>query len=328
MNRSFFILVLPIIFFNTTTQSMFTLGKTLVPRPLGLEDRMQVYTEMISCAAQNGKLDWLQELASIKVDGKSVITWCGWRPNRDGASPLFLASEKGHAEIVRFLLQKLSTQGSMCVFVSLKNGDKIPLTCLHIAAARGHHKVIQEILNLRELVSIQEAPKKRTPLHYAVAHGHVEAVRTLLKDWGIRKQAITPDEDGCTPLKLAVMHPNKEILDLFKPRCSLVEATQANNVALVQDLIELKFDLEEKDETFKATSLIWAANNGHEKILGLLLDAGADILAENKDGLNALDCAKKRGMNGSVAMYEMALQKKPERSDKGKAEANTHPGTN
>ena len=53
------------------------------------------------------------------------------------------------------------------------------------------------------------------------------------------------------------------------------------------------------------TALMWAAIRGHEEVVPLLLEGGADREAKDRYGLSALDWARRRGHDGAVRLLEV-----------------------
>src|SRR5687767_2116867 len=64
--------------------------------------------------------------------------------------------------------------------------------------------------------------------------------------------------------------------------------------------------LKEKDATFGATPLHWAALKGHEAIAGLLLTEGADIGATNNEGETPLAVAQRQKNAAMVRLLTSA----------------------
>src|SRR5947207_6222466 len=50
------------------------------------------------------------------------------------------------------------------------------------------------------------------------------------------------------------------------------------------------------------TPLHWAASSGHEEVIKMLMDVGADPNIQRRDGASALHCAASRGHDKSVRM--------------------------
>lgn len=113
-------------------------------------------------------------------------------PKGAGWSPLFAAADHGDVEIASLLLERGASPAR-----HLEDGT-FPL---HLAARRGHAGVVAALL-ARSPEGLNEAagPRKRTPLHDAVAAGSLPAVRLLLAS-GARIDAM--DAFGQTPLHLA-----------------------------------------------------------------------------------------------------------------------------
>ncbi|EXU95161.1 ankyrin repeat protein [Metarhizium robertsii] len=87
-----------------------------------------------------------------------------------GKTPLILAAEGGHFDIIRLLLQKPDVNISAAAF---------GLTATHYAALKGHHRVLELLLSYGPL-STDWCSAGRTPLHLAAANGYEKAVSLLL----------------------------------------------------------------------------------------------------------------------------------------------------
>jgi ankyrin repeat protein len=91
-------------------------------------------------------------------------------PRGDGASPLFVAAEKGNAEVVNELLSR-----GAAIDTSNNNGA----TPLYVAAYKGHAGVVKELLSRGAAV---DTPTRFgwTPLLASMARGHTNIARMLL----------------------------------------------------------------------------------------------------------------------------------------------------
>jgi ankyrin repeat protein len=86
--------------------------------------------------------------------------------------------------------------------------------------------------------------------------------------------------------------------------------------AVVKVLLEKGAELESKDETWSQTPLSWAANNGHEAVVKLLLEKGAELESkEEKWGRTPLSLATE---TGHEAIVKLLLEKGAELESKDK----------
>ena len=90
--------------------------------------------------------------------------------DNDGVTPLYVASENGHLEIVKFLI---ASGGSV------NEGDKDGITPLMIASNYGHFEVVKVLLAAGAEVN-KISNNGNTPLHIASIDGHFEVVKVLL----------------------------------------------------------------------------------------------------------------------------------------------------
>ncbi|OHE99308.1 ankyrin repeat and protein kinase domain-containing protein [Colletotrichum orchidophilum] len=108
--------------------------------------------------------------------------------NHDGREPLFLAVNKGNANIIKLLLDHHADPDSICA--------EDPPTALHLACDNGKLEVIEVLLEYGASINSLRDLDGGTPLFRAVASGSVDAVRLLLQRgakthvWGTDGQSV------------------------------------------------------------------------------------------------------------------------------------------
>lgn len=108
-----------------------------------------------------------------------------------------------------------------------------------------------------------------TLLWKAVQRGLVDVVKTLLSNGA---SINISDNDGWAPLHIAVQNHDLDMVELL-----------------------LKYNPEVNAQNKYGNNVIWTAvyyANGHEDIISLLIDAGADPYQENKFGISAIKLAQ------------------------------------
>lgn len=117
---------------------------------------------------------------------------------------LVRAAEKGDLEAICTQLDQGADPNSK---------DDFDLTALHGASKKGHHKVVEFLLERRAHVNAQaSALHGEMPLHYACKYGHRTVVQLLLKS-GASMTAVTTE--GRTPWHWARKKQHHEIADLL-----------------------------------------------------------------------------------------------------------------
>ncbi|MCA9775410.1 MAG: ankyrin repeat domain-containing protein [Candidatus Eremiobacteraeota bacterium] len=142
---------------------------------------------------------------------------------------------------------------------------------IHEAARRGDQSEINRIVAAQpEALEARDVRHGNTPLHWAAHEGHLDVVRTLIKN-GANPNVHT--KDGYTPLR---------------------EAAFRGHTNVVQFLLEVGARAEEADK-HGATPLHWAGHGGRTVVARLLLNAGASPLKEDSFGATAADWAAEAG---------------------------------
>lgn len=106
----------------------------------------------------------------------------------------------------------------------------------------------------------------------------------------------------------AVKYKNKDILKAmlkagFYP---LHSAAEHENEALLNAVLEMDLANIDQVDTDGNTALMIAAGRGNNKIVKILIDAGADVNKTNKDNENALAFARRRSNSYTVRILHQA----------------------
>lgn len=249
-------------------------------------------------AAMKGSVGVIKELMKFN---KTLITSA---KTKSGCTPLHLAAEGGHGDVVQVLLQAgasaseenadgytpihlAAVHGHVSVLQALNNAvswrivsKKLGITALHIAASKGRSDFVREMLTQvpATLTTEQRSDNKTedygfTPLHIAAEHGHEDVVRLLLNSAGVQIDAKTQVE-GSFPIHLAARGGHMAVVGIIISRAT--------------DQIQAK----DKDGR---TALHLASANGHIKLVGLLLGQGADINATDNNGNSPVHYASREG---------------------------------
>lgn len=98
--------------------------------------------------------------------------------SRDGSTSLTLAAQKGHAVVVRQLIEaRCNLQKSATL------NDCSDVSALHLAAQYGHREVVEALIAAGASVGATMSVRGLTgvtPLHLAVEANHIEVIEALL----------------------------------------------------------------------------------------------------------------------------------------------------
>ncbi|XP_067125162.1 serine/threonine-protein phosphatase 6 regulatory ankyrin repeat subunit B-like [Centruroides vittatus] len=249
-------------------------------------------------AAEKGKLDVCSTLLELNADAHAI--------DNQGQTPLLLAAENDHPEIVKLFLHHKPE------LVSMANSSGF--TCAHIAAMKGSVAVIKELMKFnRHLVTTARNKSNNTALHLAAAGGHAKLVKVLLEAGA---SATDENGDGYTALHLAAKHGHVKVLQALKTAVSwritskktgmaaLHVAASFGQTTFVREMLtQLPANIRSErpsdgsSEDYGFTPLHLAADNGHEGTVRVLLNStGVQTDASTElQGILALHMAARGG---------------------------------
>ncbi|KAH8334197.1 hypothetical protein KR059_007435 [Drosophila kikkawai] len=255
-------------------------------------------------AAMQGSVKVIEEL--MKFDRSGVISA---RNKLTDATPLQLAAEGGHADVVKALVRA----GASCT-----EENKAGFTAVHLAAQNGHGQVL-DVLKSTNSLRINSKKLGLTPLHVAAYYGQADTVRELLTSVPATVKSETPTgqtlfgdlgtESGMTPLHLAAFSGNENVVRLLLNSAGVqVDAATTENgynplhlacfgghMSVVGLLLSRSAELLQSQDRNGRTGLHIAAMHGHIQMVEILLGQGAEINATDRNGWTPLHCAAKAG---------------------------------
>ena len=205
--------------------------------------------------------------------------------NHDKQKPLYLACQSGNIDIVRHLIVKKGHN------VTAK--DDYSNTPLHIACVKGHFEIVKILTDHPQCNIEAKGMDKQTPLHKVCLSGNVDIIRHLVVEKAC--DITCKDNDGNTPLHIACKKSRLKIVKILSdhPQCNIEAennckqrplhlACQSRNMSIVRHLIvEKACDITSKDNDGN-TPLHIACKKGHFEIVKILTDhPQCNIEAEN-----------------------------------------------
>ncbi|XP_011692189.1 PREDICTED: serine/threonine-protein phosphatase 6 regulatory ankyrin repeat subunit B [Wasmannia auropunctata] len=251
-------------------------------------------------AAMQANVRMIEEL--MKFDRKSTITA---RNKLTEATPLQLAAEGGHAEVVKALVRA----GASCA-----DENRAGFTAVHLAAQHGYCHVL-EVMRSSQSFRISSKKLGVTALHVAAYFGQADMVRELLTHIPGTVKSDPPTggslvrglgaESGMTPLHLAACSGNEKVVQFLLNSADVqVNAATTENgwnplhlacfggyVTIVGLLLRRSAELLHSSDHHGRTGLHIAAMVGHFQIVEILLGQEAEINATDKNGWTPLHCA-------------------------------------
>ncbi|XP_074657628.1 transient receptor potential cation channel subfamily A member 1-like [Tubulanus polymorphus] len=122
------------------------------------------------------------------------------KQDKNGRSPLYLATSRGHTDVVEYLIL-------LGADISLPNKEeKSPL---YVAAYFGHLEIVASLLSAGVDINQSDSHNK-TALYVATYHGRTDIVNLLIKNQASVNRC---DKNGKSPLYIAVLHGNLQIAE-------------------------------------------------------------------------------------------------------------------
>jgi ankyrin repeat protein len=296
--------------------------------------------QMISAIATSWALRALfQALPERRMVPEPLVTPSEWR--LEGEAPWMPVAISGSvADLERLLEGGLdpnshTTGGTTVLMMAAGDHDKVSALIRHgadvnlaaktgftplIVAANdpGAADAIRVLVDHGALVT-PTSPKPlhdASPLFFAAWAGNVETVRLLL-DRGANPRAKMNVAGifALTPLEIAVLQGDVAMVRALNPTpadinrlsetgiSSLTAAVMANRIDMVRTLIAMGAKVNDVDE-LSMTPLMHAAlvDFGDTAVVELLLASGAQTKATSKDGLTALDFARRQGHQAAARL--------------------------
>ncbi|XP_060944865.1 ankyrin repeat domain-containing protein 50 [Limanda limanda] len=238
----------------------------------------------LASAAHEGSVDVVELL--LKHGSDPLIR------DHQGQTPLNLTSRQGHVKVLTVLLEWAKRQHPETAAQMMEHVDNEGWTALRSAAWGGHSEAVRLLLDAGADVDGCDG-EARTALRAAAWGGHEEIVLTLL-DYGA--QVDKADGKGRTPLIAAAYMGHHEAVEILLDRKAEVDLADGDgrtalSVAalcvptaagiksygeVASLLLERGADPGHRDHD-GMTPLLLAAYEGHEEVVELLLEAGADV---------------------------------------------------
>ncbi|XP_071122328.1 uncharacterized protein [Mytilus edulis] len=239
-----------------------------------------------------------------------LVTWCLHHYignvnhcRDDGVSPLFMACQEGHTEVVQMLITN-NADINKC-----RDTGASPL---FMACQTGHTEVVQMLITNNADINKCRDNDGTSPLFIACQNGHTEVVQMLItNNADINK---CRDNDGTSPLFIACQNGHTEIVKMLITnnadinKCCddgtspLFIACQEGHTEVVKMLITNNADINKRRDNDGTSPLFIACQNGHTEIVKMLITNNADINKCYDDGTSPVFIACQEGHTEVVQM--------------------------
>jgi ankyrin repeat protein len=263
--------------------------KLLIDRGAHIHAQDSDQCQALHSAAMNGH----EGSVRLLLDYHANIQNTGY----DQWTPLHRAAENGQVTTVQLLIDR----GAL-----IDAQDSSGCTALHCAAKNGYKATVRLLLNCGAHIEAHTF-ERCTALHLAAKNGHKDTVRILL-DCGadIQAQPIHHEVASDHMDTEKALSKIKKFLEDFDAIFQGKQPPSDQPFGLVLDRhFGIAWSPHPSDmfcDSIGMSALHWAAANGHEATVRLLLDCGAHIEAQNSRGWTALHWAAKCGREATVRL--------------------------
>ncbi|XP_052389010.1 serine/threonine-protein phosphatase 6 regulatory ankyrin repeat subunit B-like isoform X1 [Carassius gibelio] len=271
---------------------------------------------------------------------------------KNGWSPLLLAAEQGHTEVVKILLQNnarvdvFDEEGKAAIHLAAEQGHqdivdillahnafvntktKLGLTPLHLSAQSGSAQLVRLLVETHQASVDALSLKKQTPLHLAAFSGQLDVCSSLLN---LKADITATDIQNQTPLHLAVENDHSEVVKLFlrhQPKlaqlanmegatCTHIAAAKGSVAVIKELLLFTQGPVTLNNKAKGLCPLHLAAAGGNTEVVKVLLDAGASVTEEDTDGMTAIHLAAKNGHTHILEVLKDSISLKIQSSKTG-----------
>jgi ankyrin repeat protein len=222
-----------------------------------------------------------------------------------GRTALAVASHCGNDDVVFSLLRHGARVNIL---------DALSMTPLHLAASRGHYRVLRYLIDGHADVDAL-GPDNQTPLRLAADNGHFDAAELLLQ---CQAKVNARDRRNLTALHAAAKIGDDTIVSLllrygadFEAKdgelmTALHYACEENSEAVVEALLAHRADIEAQGKE-AMTPLLCACRAGARQVTSILLVRKANLKHKGEGNMTSLHWAC---YNGHAEVADLLLQKK------------------
>ncbi|XP_076108738.1 uncharacterized protein LOC143076757 [Mytilus galloprovincialis] len=284
-------------------------------------------------------------IQSCYIGDINLVAWCLYHCNsnvnhcrNDEVSPLFIACENGHTEVVQMLINnkadinKCRDTGVSPLLIACQNGHSeviqmlinnkadinkctdTAVSPLYIACQNGHTEVVQMLINNKAdfnkctYIGV-------SPLFIACQKGHTEVVQMLIKQ---KAEINTCSNKEVLPLFIACQKGYTEVVQILLKNKADINKCVGDGASplfiaclnrhheVVQMLINNKADINKCTDT-GASPLLIACQNGHIEPIQMLINNNADINKCTSTGISPLFIACE---NGHTEVAQMLINNK------------------
>lgn len=260
-------------------------------------------------AVKKGDLERVKEILGGFDDPQSLVS----EENDMGETPLYVAAEQGHLEVLQELLKSARQD-------TVVKKNQSGLDAFHIAAKQGHLGIVKELLKYQPDLYITNDLAYCTPLISAATKGHAEVVKELLAT--DRQLIDSSKNNGKNALHLAARAGHVDVVKVFldmdqqmarrtdkKGQTALhMAAKGANCLEVVKFLLKVDPAMVMLPDKNGNTALHVATRKKRAQIVNELLSLpDINVNALNRLHKTALDLAEELPSSGEASEIKEAL---------------------